>query len=95
MDRLARRHTVTANSIGLRAARRMALQSATVPAEQVDETFFRETEFLSMAVNIAADDLSLPSDRSRSRFEAAVQKTLDLETDRILALIAKGPRSLQ
>jgi hypothetical protein len=95
MGRLARRHTDTANSLGLRAARRMALQSATVPADQVDETYYRETEFLGMAVDLAASHLSLACDRRRSRFEAVVRKTLDLETDRILAQIAKGPRSPQ
>jgi hypothetical protein len=95
MGQLAKRHSVTANELGMRAARRMALQSATVPADQVDESYYRESEFLGMAVNMAADNLALGCDQTRNRFEATVQQALDAETDRILALIAKGTRSLQ
>jgi hypothetical protein len=94
MGRIAKRQVVAANQLGLRAARRMALQSATVPADQVDASYSRETEFLGMTVSVAADDLALASDRSRGRFEATVLEAFNCETDRILALIAKGTRSL-
>lgn len=95
MGRLAKRHAVAANELGLRTARRMALQSATVPADQVDESYYRETEFLGMAVGLAAENLELGCDRTRGRFEATVRAALDAETDRILALIARGTPSLQ
>lgn len=94
-SRLAKRHAVAANQLGLRAARRMALQSATVSPDQVEESYYRETEFLGMAVGLAAEGLDLACDRTRGRFEATVRKALDVETDRILALIAKGSASLQ
>lgn len=73
----------------------MALLSATIPFNQVDETCYRETEFLGMAVSVAADGLAIKSRQNRSRFEAAVSKALDEETDRILSLIAPGSQSLQ
>lgn len=94
-SRLAKRYAVAASQLGLRAARRMALQSATVPPDQIDEFYYRETEFLGMAVGLAAEGLDLDSERTRGRFEATVQEALDVETDRILALIAKGTPSLQ
>lgn len=95
MARLAKRHAAAANQLGLRAARRMALQSATVPADQVDESYYRESEFLGMAVGLAAENLDLACDGARGRFEASVFRALDAETDRILALIARGTPSLQ
>lgn len=95
MGRLAKRHSTAAHQLGLRAARRMALHSSTVPAEEVDEFYYRESEFLGMAVGLAAADLELACERTRVRFEATVHKALNAETDRILALIAKGTPSLQ
>jgi hypothetical protein len=73
----------------------MALLSATIPYEQVSDTCFRETEFLGMAISVAAEGLALKGGRIRNRFEAAVGKALDEETDRILSLIAPGSPSLQ
>ncbi|GLI92390.1 hypothetical protein LMG27198_13820 [Methylocystis echinoides] len=72
----------------------MALLSATVPQDQVDDTYQRESEFLGVAVSIAADEFALPGGH-RSRFEAAVGKALHEETDRILALITRGSLSPQ
>ncbi len=89
-----KRHTLTAHRLGQSTARRMALLSATVPYNQVDETCYREAEFLGMAVSVAADGLAI-SKQNRSHFEAAVSKALNEETDRILSLIAPGSRSLQ
>lgn len=86
-------HAMAAHRLGLRAARRMALLSATVPYDRVDETFARETEFLGIAINFAADEFALGD--TRSRFEAAVSKALDEETDRISSLIARGTPSPQ
>lgn len=94
MGRLAKRHVNAADLLGLRAARRMALQSATVPADKVDESYSRESEFLGMTVSLAANDLAIASAQGRDRFEARVVETFNYETDRILALIAKGSRSL-
>lgn len=88
-------HTLTAHRLGQRIARRMALLSATIPYNQIDENCYRETEVLGMAVSVAADGLAIESRRTRSRFEAAVGKALDEETNRILSLIAPGSRSLQ
>lgn len=73
----------------------MALMSATIPYAEVTDAFYRESEFLEMAVDATAEDLALAGSRSRSRFEAAVSKSLDEETDRILALIARGSLSPQ
>ena len=67
-SRLAKRHAVAANQLGLRAARRMALQSATVSPDQVEESYYRETEFLGLAVGLVAEDLDLACDRTRGRF---------------------------
>ncbi len=90
-----KRHTLAAHQLGERTARRMALLSATVPYDQVDETCYRETEFLGIAVSVAADGLAIKSGRIRSRFEAAVSRALNEETNRILSLIAPGSRSPQ
>jgi hypothetical protein len=90
-----KRHTLTARRLGQRAARRMALLSATVPFDQVEDNCYRETEFLGMAVGIAAEHLALQDFRTRNRFEAAVSKALDQETDRILSLIAPGSLARQ
>jgi hypothetical protein len=73
----------------------MALLSATLPRDLVDETCQRESEFLGLAVSLTADEFALPGGSARSRFEAAVGKALDKETDRILSLIAKGTASPQ
>jgi hypothetical protein len=73
----------------------MALLSATVPFDQVDEACYRESEFLDMAVDITAENLALAPGRSRSRFVASVCKSLNEETDRILSLIARGSPSPQ
>lgn len=88
-------HEMAAHRLGLRAARRMALLSATVPQDQVEEAHKRESEFLGIAVSLAADEFSLQPSRTRRRFEAAVGKALNEETDRILALIARGTPSPQ
>ncbi len=85
-----KKHYEIARRLGQRAARRMALLSATVPADQVDETYHRESEFLEIAVSVAADEFALTRSSVRKRFEAAVGKALDNETDRILSLLAKG-----
>ncbi len=88
-------HALVARRLGERAARRMALLSATVPYDQVDDACYREAEFLDMAVDVTAEGLALARGRSRSRFEAAVSKSLNEETDRILTLIARGSTSPQ
>jgi hypothetical protein len=87
-------HATAAHRLGQRAARRMALLSATVPGDQVDETYRRESEFLDVAVSLAADEFALPGG-TRNRFKAAVGRALDEETDRILALITRGSLSPQ
>jgi hypothetical protein len=88
-------HALVARRLGQRAARRMALLSATVPYDEVDDACYREAEFLDMAVDVTAEGLALARGRSRSRFEAAVNKSLNEETDRILTLIARGSTSPQ
>lgn len=89
-----KQHATAAHWLGQKAARRMALLSATVPQDQVDETYERESEFLGVAVSLAADEFALPGGL-RNRFEAAVGKALHEETDRILALITRGSLSPQ
>lgn len=88
-------HALVAHRLGQRAARRMALLSVTVPYDQVDEAYYREAEFLDMAVDVTAEDLALAGGQIRSYFEAAVNKSLNEETDRILVLIARGSPSPQ
>lgn len=88
-------HKAVAARLGQKAARRMALQSATVPYGQVGEECDRQSEFLGMAVDLAAEGLALRSGLLRSRFEAAVSEALHEETDRILSLIARGSPSWQ
>lgn len=73
----------------------MALLSATVPRDQIDEICQRESDFLAIAVDLVADQFTLLGGGVRNRFEAAVGKALDKETDRILSLIARGTSSPQ
>lgn len=73
----------------------MALLSATIPYREVEQTCYREAESLDMAVDVAAEVLALAGGQSRTRFEAAVSKSLNEETDRILTLIAPGSPSSQ
>jgi hypothetical protein len=87
------KETLMALELGLRAARRMALQRATTPPDQVDEANVRETEILATAVSIAADDFAIEREASRRRFEGVVSQALDLETGRIRALLARGSAS--
>ncbi|MGJ0506515.1 MAG: hypothetical protein ACR652_05130 [Methylocystis sp.] len=86
---------MAARELGLRAARRMALLSATVHHDQVDEACLRENEFLGIAVSLAAEGFALRHGGTRGRFESAVGEALDEETDRILSLITRGPSSPQ
>ncbi len=72
----------------------MALMSATVPFDQVEEAYYRESEFLDIAIDLTADDLALARP-SRKHFQAAVSKSLNEETDRILLRIARGSPSAQ
>ncbi len=95
MTSYKKHHAAAAHQLGQRAARRMALLSATVPRDQVDETCQRESECLGIVVSLAAEEFALRLGWARSRFEAAVGKALDQETDRILSLIARGTQSPQ
>jgi hypothetical protein len=83
-------HREIAHKLGLQAARKMALQSATIPTEQIDETYYREVENLAKAIELAAGAFAIHYDHTRSDFEAVVSDALETETDRILSLIVKG-----
>lgn len=87
------KQTLLAHQLGLRAARRMALQRATTPPDQADEANVRETEILATAVSIAADDFAIEREASRRRFEGVVSHALDMEMGRIRTLLAKGSPS--